>query len=140
MLPAGIYDNMKTAVNAVFVGKKRADFDFAASPVNEPLIQELAGGGFLEGKRNLVLVGGTGTGKTRLAVAILRACIRNGARGRCYNIADPVNDLDAEHRSGRQGRTANRLTRRDVVILDELGYLPFAPQFAFGPAASCCSI
>ena len=40
-----------------------ADFDFAASPVNEPLIQELAGGGFLEGKRNIVLVGGTGTGK-----------------------------------------------------------------------------
>ena len=44
--------------------KELADFDFAASPVNEPLIQELAGGGFLEGKRNIVLVGGTGTGKT----------------------------------------------------------------------------
>ena len=47
--------------------KELADFDFAASPVNEPLIQELAGGGFLEGQRNIVLVGGTGTGKTHLA-------------------------------------------------------------------------
>ena len=68
--------------------KELADFDFAASPVNEPLIQELAGGGFLEGKRNIVLVGGTGTGKTHLAVAIARSCIRKGARGRCYNVVD----------------------------------------------------
>ena len=102
------------------------DFDFAASPVNEPLIRDLAAGGFLEGKRNIVLVGGTGTGKTHLAVAIARSCIRKGARGRCYNVVDLVNHLDAEHRSGRQGRTADRFTRRDFVILDELGYLPFA--------------
>ena len=61
--------------------KELADFDFAASPVNEPLIQEFAGGGFLEGKRNIVLVGGTGTGKTHLAVAFARSCIRKGASG-----------------------------------------------------------
>ena len=106
--------------------KELADFDFAASPVNEPLIQELAGGGFLEGKRNIVLVGGTGTGKTHLAVAIARSCIRKGARGRCYNVVDLVNHLEAELRAGRQGRTADQLVRRDFVILDELGYLPFA--------------
>ena len=98
----------------------------AASPVNEPLIQELAGGGFLEGQRNIVLVGGTGTGKTHLAVAIARSCIRKGARGRCYNVVDLVNHLEAELRAGRQGRTADQLVRRDFVILDELGYLPFA--------------
>ena len=106
--------------------KELADFDFAASPVNEPLIQELAGGGFLEGKRNIVLVGGTGTGKTHLAVAIARSCIRKGARGRCYNVVDLVNHLEAELRAGRQGRTADQLVRRNFVILDELGYLPFA--------------
>ena len=106
--------------------KELADFDIAASPVNEPLIQELAGGDFLESKRNIVLVGGTGTGKTHLAVAIARACIRKGARGRCYNVVDLVNHLEAELRSGRQGRTADQLVRRDFVILDELGYLPFA--------------
>ena len=106
--------------------KELAEFDFAASPVNEPLIQELAGGGFLEGKRNIVLVGGTGTGKTHLAVAIARACIRKGARGRCYNVVDLVNHLEAALCAGRQGRTADQLVRRDFVILDELGYLPFA--------------
>ena len=106
--------------------KELADFDFAASPVNEPLIQELAGGGFLEGQRNIVLVGGTGTGKTHLAVAVARSCIRKGARGRCYNVVDLVNHLEAELRAGRQGRTADQLVRRDFVILDELGYLPFA--------------
>ena len=106
--------------------KELADFDFAGSPVNEPLIQELATGGFLEGQRNIVLVGGTGTGKTHLAVAVARSCIRKGARGRCYNVVDLVNHLEAELRAGRQGRTAEQLVRRDFVILDELGYLPFA--------------
>ena len=69
-------------------------------------------------------VGGTGTGKTHLAVAIARSCIRKGARGRCYNVVDLVNHLEAELRAGRQGRTADA-RRRDFVILDE-GYLPFA--------------
>ena len=76
--------------------KELAEFDFAASPVNEPLIRDLAMGGFLEAKRNVVLVGGTGTGKTHLAVAIARACIRKGARGRFYNVVDLVNLLEAE--------------------------------------------
>ena len=106
--------------------RELAEFDFAASPVNEPLIRDLAMGGFFEAKRNIVLVGGTGTGKTHLAVAIARSCIRKGARGRFYNVVDLVNLLEAELRSGRQGRTADQLTRRDFVILDELGYLPFA--------------
>ena len=103
-----------------------ADFDFAASPVNEALIQELVTGSFLEGKRNLVLVGGTGSGKTHLAVAIVRPCIRQGCRGRCYNTVDLVDLLKADHRAGRQGRTAEQLARRNFVVLDELGYLPFA--------------
>ncbi len=84
---------------------KLAELDFAASPVNEPLIRDLGGGGFLEGKRNIVLVGGTGTGKTHLAVAMARSCIRKGARGRFYNVVDLVNLLEAELRAGRQGRT-----------------------------------
>ena len=76
--------------------KELTDFDFAASPVNEPLIRELTTGGFLESQRNIVLVGGTGTGKTHLATAVARSCIRKGARGRCYNVVDLVNHLEAE--------------------------------------------
>ena len=67
-----------------------------------------------------------GTGKTHLAIAIARNCIRSGARGRFYNVVDRVNRLEAESRNGRQGRIADYLTRKDFVVLDELGYLPFA--------------
>ena len=65
------------------LAKELADFDFTDTPVNEPLVRELAVGGFLANQRNAVLIGGTGTGKSHLAVAIARACIRDGARGGC---------------------------------------------------------
>jgi DNA replication protein DnaC len=90
------------------------------------LVRDLAGGNFLAHQRNVVLVGGTGTGKTHLAIAIARACIRDGARGRFFNVVDLVNKLEAEARAGRQGRMADALSRKDFIILDELGYLPFA--------------
>jgi DNA replication protein DnaC len=106
--------------------KEIEEFVFANTPVNETLVRDLAGGGFLSQQRNLVLVGGTGSGKTHLAVGIARACIRGGARGRFFNVVDLVNRLDAEARAGRQGRLADHLSRIDFVILDELGYLPFA--------------
>ena len=73
-----------------------------------------------------MLVGGTGTGKTHLAIAIARSCIRSGARGRFYNVVDLVNRLETETRNGHQGRLAEHLTRMDIIVLDELGYLPFA--------------
>jgi len=102
------------------------DFAFDGVPVNETLVRDLAGGNFMAHQRNVVLVGGTGTGKTHLAIAIVRACIRAGARGRFFNVVDLVNKLEAETRAGRQGRIADYLSRKDVIILDELGYLPFA--------------
>src|SRR5690554_2615827 len=101
-------------------------FDFTGTPVNEPLIRDLAGGAFIADQRNVVLVGGTGTGKSHLAIAIARALIRSGARGRFINVVDLVNRLETETRAGRQGRIADHLTRLDFVVLDELGYLPFA--------------
>ncbi|HVH84625.1 MAG TPA: IS21-like element helper ATPase IstB, partial [Steroidobacteraceae bacterium] len=102
------------------------DFDFTGTPVNQSLIRDLAGGAFLAEQRNAVLVGGTGTGKSHLAIAIARACIRSGARGRFYTVVDLVNPLENEARANRQGRLAEYLTRMDFVVLDELGYLPFA--------------
>ena len=108
------------------LAKEIDEFAFEGTPVNETLVRDLAGGNFLEHQRNLVLVGGTGTGKSHLAVGIARACIRNGARGRFFNVVDLVNKLDAEARADRQGRIADLLCRFDFLILDELGYLPFA--------------
>lgn len=102
------------------------DFAFDDTPVNETLVRDLAGGAFLAQQRNVVLIGGTGTGKTHLAIAIARACIRAGSRGRFFNVVDLVNRLEAETRAGRQGRLADYLARMDFIVLDELGYLPFA--------------
>jgi len=108
------------------LAKELAEFEFAGTPINEGLVRDLAAGDFLTHQRNTVLVGGTGTGKSHLAIAIARSCIRAGARGRFYNVVDLVNRLEAETRDARAGRIADHLARLDLVILDELGYLPFA--------------
>jgi DNA replication protein DnaC len=77
------------------------DFSFIDNGINETLVRDLAAGNFLTMQRNAVLIGGTGTGKTHLSIAIARACIRNGARGRFFNAVDLVNKLEAETRAGR---------------------------------------
>jgi DNA replication protein DnaC len=108
------------------LAKDIEDFQFDGTPINQTLVNDLSGGGFIAQQRNVVLVGGTGTGKTHLAIAIARSCIRDGTRGRFYNVVDLVNRLETETRNGRQGRLAEHLTRMDFIVLDELGYLPFA--------------
>jgi DNA replication protein DnaC len=108
------------------LAKELADFQFAETPINEALVRDLAGGLFLADKRNVVAIGGTGTGKSHLAIAITREVIRRGRKARFFNAVDLVNKLEAETKLGRAGRLADGLTRVDVVIIDELGYLPFA--------------
>jgi DNA replication protein DnaC len=108
------------------IAKDIEEFDFDGTPVNEVLVRDLANGTFVADQRNAVLIGGTGTGKSHLAIALARSLIRNGTRGRFFNVVDLVNRLETEHRAGKQGRIADYLTRLDFVVLDELGYLPFA--------------
>src|SRR5260221_916122 len=108
------------------LAKDLDDFQFEGTAISQTLVNDLAGGGFIAQQRNVVLVGGTGTGKTHMAIAIARSCIRSGARGRFYNVVDLVNRLETETRNGRQGRIAEHLTRMDFIVLDEPGYLPFA--------------
>ena len=81
----------------------------------------LATGSFLGQQRNTVLVGGTGAGKSHLAVAIARHCIRAGARCRFYSVAGLANRLEAESKAGRAGKVADALTRLDLAVLDKLG-------------------
>ncbi len=101
-------------------------FDFRQSAVNEAQIRQLHTGEYLSTARNIVLVGGTGTGKTHLATALARQVVVQGQRARFYSVVDLVNHLDAEKRIGRAGRLASRLLSMDVIVLDELGYLPFS--------------
>ena len=102
------------------------DFAFSNTPINEALVRDLAGGAFIAQQRNVVLVGGTGTGKTHLAIAITANVVRAGARGRFFNLVDLVNRLEDERRRGKAGALAAQLSRLELVVLDELGYLPFA--------------
>jgi DNA replication protein DnaC len=107
------------------LAKDLNDFAFKDTLINENLVRDLAGGVFVAQQRNVVLVGGTSAGNTHLTIAIARRCIRAGSRGRLFNTVDLVNRLEAEGRSGRQGRLADYLTRLDVIVLDELGLSPF---------------
>lgn len=106
------------------MSKKLSEFDFKSSPVNETLIRQLHEGLFLDEWKNVIFVGGTGTGKTHLANAIVDNCIRTRVRGRHYTLVDLANVLEEESREGRRGRLAERLARLGVVFIDELGYMP----------------
>jgi DNA replication protein DnaC len=101
-------------------------FEFGASPVNETQVRSLYQGRFLASQSNVILVGGTGTGKTHLAIAMARQTIKDGKKGRYFNVVDLVNQLEQEKLAGRGGKLADSLARLDLVVLDELGYLPFS--------------
>ena len=109
------------------VHRDLAGFDFTVSPVYKRLIEQLASLDFTEQAHNIVLVGGTGTGKTHLATALgIAGITRHGKRVRFYSTVDLVNLLEQEKVQGKSGRIAASLARMDLVILDELGYLPFS--------------
>ncbi len=118
--------NYQLTIAKLPLAKELAGLSFEGTPINGALIEQLSTGAFLADQRNVVLVGGTGTGKTHLAIGITRSVIRSGKKARFFNVVDLVNRLEGEVKLGRQGRLADRLSRVDLLILDELGYLPFA--------------
>ena len=95
------------------------------APLPQAQIEQLAAGSFMESAHNLILVGGTGTGKTHLATALGVAAIHRNKRVRFFNAVDLVNLLEKEKQQGKAGNLAKQLAQIDAVILDELGYLPF---------------
>ena len=99
--------------------------DWSETPLPQAQVEQLATAAFMESAHNLILVGGTGTGKTHFATAMGVAAIHQGKRVRFFNAVDLVNQLEREKQQGKAGNLAKQLVQIDAVILDELGYLPF---------------
>jgi DNA replication protein DnaC len=106
-----------------------AGFNFTASEVNEALVRQLHRGDFMGNADNIVLIGGPGTGKSHIATALgVQAVEHHRKKARFFSTVDLVNALEQEKALNRAGQLAERLLRLDLVILDELGYLPFSPS------------
>lgn len=104
-----------------------AHFDFTQSPLHEPVVRQLHQGEFMQAAQNIVLIGGPGTGKTHLAIAIgVHAVQQLRRRVRFFSAIELVNELEREKTRGKPGTLASRLRQTDLVIIDELGYLPFS--------------
>jgi DNA replication protein DnaC len=107
--------------------KDLSGFDFAASEINEATVRQLHRGEFMDGAQNVVLIGGPGTGKTHVATAIgVQAVEHHRRKVRLFSTIELVNALEQEKAKGKAGQLAESLVRLDLVILDELGYLPFS--------------
>jgi DNA replication protein DnaC len=107
--------------------KDLTGFDFASSEINEALVRQLHRCDFTDNAHNLVLIGGPGTGKTHVATAIgVQAVEHHRKKVRFFSTVELVNALEQEKAQGKVGQLSDRLGRLDIVILDELGYLPFS--------------
>ncbi|KAG5722946.1 hypothetical protein E4T56_gene5097 [Termitomyces sp. T112] len=109
--------------------KDLAGFDFAASEINEALVRQLYRGDFMDSADNVVLIGGPGTGKSHIATALgVQAVEHHRRKVRFFATVDLVNALEQEKAANKAGQLAERLLKLDLIILDELGYLPFSPS------------
>jgi DNA replication protein DnaC len=104
-------------------------FPFERQPgVSKAQINELAGLGFIERGENIVFVGDPGTGKSGLAIGLLREALLSGYRGRFYNAQDLLDELYASLADRSSARLMKRLCRFDALCIDELGYLTLKPE------------
>ena len=109
--------------------KDLTGFDFTSSEVAEALVRQLHAGEFMAGAHNVVLIGGPGTGKTHIATALgIQAVEHHRKKVRFFATVDLVNAIEQEKAMNKAGQLADRLSKLDLVILDELGYLPFSPS------------
>jgi DNA replication protein DnaC len=107
--------------------KDISGFNFAVSDINEALVRQLHRCEFMDGAQNAVLIGGPGTGKSHIATALgIQAIEHHRKKVRFFSTVELVNALEQEKSNGKAGKIAEALLKADLVILDELGYLPFS--------------
>src|ERR1700736_6363761 len=113
--------------NAHFpVLKELADFEWSCVPnLSKPRILELAQGGYITKAEPVILIGNPGLGKTHVASGLAVAACRQGRKVRFYNVAGLVNELIQAQQDYRLSRVMTQITKHDLVILDELGFIPF---------------
>lgn len=107
--------------------KTLEDFDFSAAPqVSAARLQQLAEGHYLERAEPIIFIGDSGTGKTHLATGLCVAACRQQQRARFITAAGLVNELVEAQQQHLLGRILQRWSRLDLIVLDEVGYVPFA--------------
>lgn len=102
------------------------DFIFSDTPINPEQVMNLYSADFVKTSRNIIAIGGTGTGKSHLAISIAAKAVRKGYKARFFNLVDLANQLEREKVDGVSGRLASQMEKMDILVLDELGYLPFS--------------
>lgn len=113
--------------SAHFPAMKDLDtFIFADTPISSEQVMQLYSTEFIKASRNIILVGGPGTGKTHLALALSGKAVRKGFKVRFFNLVDLANQLEIEKGNNRAGKLAQQIEKLDVLVLDELGYMPFS--------------
>lgn len=115
-------------------------FDFGAIPsLNKALVVELSRCGFIERRENAILIGGYGTGKSHIAIALGVAACYQGKRVRFYTAAGLINELLEAQAQLRSGKLEASLARYDLIVLDELGFVPFSKEGAEALFTFCSS-
>jgi|SRR3990167_148447 len=113
--------------SAHFPAMKDLDnFIFTDTPISTEQVMQLYSTEFIKTSRNIILVGGPGTGKTHLALALSGKAVRKGFKARFFNLVDLANQLEIEKSNNRAGKLAQQIEKLDVLVLDELGYMPFS--------------
>lgn len=102
------------------------DFIFSDTPINQEQVMNLYSSDFVKTSRNIIAIGGTGTGKSHLAISIAAKAVRKGYKARFFNLVDLANQLERDVLDGAAGRLAKQMEKMDILVLDELGYLPFS--------------